>query len=144
MWEWLLNELQKAVKALKVNSSITSVDEDDIVSIVAIYLFQNKTLATKIYNDKNIGLLYKLVRHEIYEQKSKMFFENKMELSWYQRIIAVCEKYDIEPVPANAYKISALLEDTTTSKNFSIAGIVDLLSSNTLPHNLHYENNKNL
>ncbi len=129
MWNWILIELKKAVKAIHLNKNITGVDEDDIVSNVAVYLCLHQDIATEIYTDKKIGYLYKLVKTEIYEQKSKMLFSSKIELSRYQRIIAVCEKYGIEPIPANAYKISALLENG--SANFTISGVIALLSADS-------------
>ena len=135
MWNWILNELQKAVKVLHLNKNITGVSEDDIVSNVVVYLNEHKDIATDIYENKKVGYLYTLVRSEIYNQKAKMLFNNKMELSRYQRIIKVCEQYGIEPIPANAYKISALLEDNYN--NFTISGVISILSANS-PANYGY------
>lgn len=130
MWAWIMDELQKAVKALPINSALVNIDEDDIVQNVVLQLFNAPDLAKDIYDNHKIGLLYTIVKREIYGnygRESKMVFENKMELSRFQRIIAVCKKYNIAPKPENAYKIFALLEDG--SNNFTIAGIVNLLTN---------------
>lgn len=126
MWAWILSELQKAVTALPMDSAITGIDKDDIVSIVILYLCEDQKLAVEIYKNQKIGLLYQLVKCELYEQKSRMFFNNKMELTNYNRIMDVCQKYNIEAKKENAYKISALLEDTTA--NLNITGVISLLS----------------
>lgn len=130
MWAWILKELQKAVKALPFNKTVVGVEREDIVSLVALYLCQNQKLAKDIYEKNNIGLLYRLIKHEIYEQESKACFNGTSALSRYQRIIAVCEKYNIEPVPENAYKISALLNNNFA--DFTILGIATLLSDGAL------------
>ncbi len=127
MWAWILDELRKIVYSLKVNRTITSVDEDDIISEIVLYLCQNQNVAEDIYNNKKISFLYSLARKEIYNQQGQQFFNNKMEFSWWQRIKDVCEKYEIEMRPENAYKISAILEET--SPNFNISGIINLLSA---------------
>ena len=126
MWAWILSELQRITKSLQVNRTITAVDEDDIVAEVLLYLCQNQELAQDIYKNKKIMLLYQLARAEIYNQRAKQFFKNKMELSLWQKIKDVCDKYKIEMRPENAYKISALLEES--SANFNISGIISLLS----------------
>lgn len=126
MWEWILSELRKVVKALPLNDCIVGIEKDDIVSLVTVSLCQNPDMAKRIYENKEIGLLYTLAKKEIYNQRGKMFFENKQEFSRFQRIMAVCEKYDIEPVPSNAYKISAILENGFA--NFTISGVITLLS----------------
>lgn len=129
MWNWILTELKKATKALPLSKNIVAVDRDDIVSDVMLYLLLRPEVAEDIFNRKQIGSLYQLAKFEIYNQNSKLLFENKMELSRYQRIMAICQKYDIEPIPANAYKISALLENG--SANFTISGVYALLSADT-------------
>lgn len=130
MWAWILKELQKAVKALPFNKALVGVEKEDIVSLVALYLCQNQKMAKDIYEKKNIGLLYRLIKHEIFEQESKMCFNGTSAFSRYQRIIALCEKYDIEPIPENAYKISALLNNSFS--DFTISGVVTLLSDGAL------------
>lgn len=130
MWAWILKELQKSVRALSLNSAAIGVEKEDIVSLVIIKLCQNEALAKDIYDNKKKGYLYRLIKQEIYEQSSKDFFDNRMQLSRYQRIIAVCEKYNIEPRPENAYKISALLDNSYA--DFTILGIMTLLSDGAL------------
>lgn len=126
MWTWIMNELQKAVKALPLNKQVVSVEKDDIVQNVALTLLNNPDLAKNIYENKRVGVLYAIAKREIYDNEGTFYFENKMELSRFQRIMAVCKKYDIVPIPENAYKISALLENR--HNNFTISGIVSLLS----------------
>ena len=126
MWEWLMNELKKIVYSLRVNRTIVAVGEDDIVMEIMLYLWQDKDLAEEIYQNKKIGLLYHMAKKEIYECKSKQFFDNKMQFSWWQRVKEVCDKYNIEMRPENAYKVAAILEET--SPNFNISGIASLLS----------------
>ena len=133
MWAWILKELQKAVKALPFNKAVVGVEKEDIVSLVALYLCQNQKMAEDIYENKKISMLYKLAKREIYEQESRQVSSYKMELSRYQRVIAVCEQYGIQPVPENAYKISALLNDTAA--NFTISGVFALLSEDMPIHN---------
>lgn len=136
MWEWIMNELRKVVKALPLNDSIIGVEKDDIVSIVIMYLCQNTDVAKRIYENKEIGFLYTLAKKEIYNQKGKMFFENKQEFSRFQRIMAVCERHGIEPEAKNAYKISALLENGFA--NFTISRVVTLLSQDCpIQHGYH-------
>lgn len=141
MWEWLLAELQKAVKALPLR--VEGVDKDDIVSNVALLLFENNELATDIYKHKKSVLLYKLLKREIYEVKSKRFFDNKMNMSRYQRIIDVCDEYGIEPIPENAYKIVALIDNN--SGNFTISGVITLLSEDIpLKHGYYFRELTNI
>lgn len=124
MWKWILDKLQQAANTIPIY--VTGITRDDIVGNVSLYLCQNKDIAKNIYENKEIGLLYCLVKREIYEINSKIYFKNKMELSRYQRIINLCEEYEIEPEPENAYKISALMNDKFS--NFTISGVAALLS----------------
>lgn len=121
MWQWILDALNKAVKPLKCNKSI----KDDLVSEAAMKLCENQELAKRIYDKKEIGLLYQMLKFELYEMNSKCGFENKVAFSRYLRIMDVCSKYKIEPIPENAYKIAALLDDR--ANNFTISGVRSLL-----------------
>jgi hypothetical protein len=141
MWEWLLREVQKSVKALRVNKALTNADEDEIISAVCYYLCSNQDVAKEIYEGHKIGLLYKLAREEIYEAKSKIYFDNKMDLSRYQRIKAVCEQYGIEPKPENAYKISVLMDNG--SANITVPKIIALLSPNNPANRGYHEERRN-
>lgn len=132
MWQWILENLTRAVKSINLSKNIIAVDKEDIVSNVCLYLCEHQDIAKEIYEHKKIPYLYTLAKREVYEQQSKMFFDNKVELSRYQRIIAVCEKYGIEPKVENAYKISAVLDDQS---NFSITGVMIILSADTPLHN---------
>lgn len=129
MWSWILRELEKAVKATQVNKAVVGMEQEDIVSLAAVRLCQNPKMAKDIYDNKRVGVLYRLVKRVIYEEESKQSCSYKMELSRYQRVLAVCDRYNIEPLPENAYKISALLND---SSNFAISGVFALLSDEVL------------
>lgn len=120
MWEWLMQQLKSAAKSVGNYN-----DKDDIIAEVLLQLLEDKNLATKIYKSKNVGILYAMLKYKQFELNSKYGFENKIALSRYLRIINCCEKYGIEPVPENAYKIVALIEDF--NNNFSIEGVRDLL-----------------
>ncbi|MCM1231608.1 MAG: hypothetical protein NC489_15935 [Ruminococcus flavefaciens] len=124
MWNWIMNELYNACKTVGVSKS-SGAETDDVVQDVCIQLLEKKEYAKEIYDGRKTWLLAKLVKAQIYESKSKLFFENKMELSRYQRIISVCDRYGIEPDPANAYKISAVMNERT----YSIAMIASLLET---------------
>lgn len=120
MWQWILSSLNNAAKPLKCNRSI----KDDLVSEVAMKLCENRELAKRIYDKKEVGLLYQMLKFELYEMNSKCGFDNKVAFSRYLRIIEVCTKHKIEPIPENAYKIVAILDDAT---NFTISGVYNLL-----------------
>lgn len=67
-----------------------------------------------------------MLKFELYEMNtSSKGFDNKMAFSRYLRIIETCTKYKIDPIPDNAYKISAILNDANS--NFSISGVYSLL-----------------
>lgn len=124
MWEWIMNELYTVCKATGISKS-SGTETDDVVQDVCMQLLQRKEYAKEIYENKKTGLLLKLVKAQAYESKSRLFFENKVELSRYQRIVSVCERYGIEPDSANAYKISALMNE----QQYSIAMIASLLEA---------------
>ena len=74
MWEWILNNLTAVVQKMHLSKSISGVEKDDIVSMVIMRLCEDRKLAQQIYDEKKTGLLYRMAKCEIYEQKSKMFF----------------------------------------------------------------------
>lgn len=126
VWMWIMDELRKAVKALPLSKRFVDVEKDDIMQNVALILLNDSKLAKDIYDNKKVGALYTIVRREIYNNEATFFFENKMDFCRFQRIMAVCEKYGIQPILENAYKISALLE--TGNNNFTISGVASLLA----------------
>lgn len=130
MWAWIIKELQKATRSLSLNSSVTGVDKEDIVSLVLMKLCQDEALAKDIYKNERRTYLYRLVKEEVYEQDSKAMFDNKMQFSRYKRVLAVCRKHDIEAVPENAYKISAILDNQYAG--FTIPVVTSLLSTGVL------------
>lgn len=146
MWNWIFSETQKAVKALPFGKNVeyaTASDKDDLVSSVITYLIENPKLAKDIYKNKKIGVLYQLARYEVFEKEREMCCaKNKWELSRYKKIAGVCEKYDIEPIPKNAYKISALLEDK--APDYNISGVAALLAVFPLLCDKNKDNQVNL
>lgn len=122
--------MTRAVRSIPLTKDIASIEKDDVISNVCLYLCEHQDVAKDIYEGKKASSLYQLAKFEIYELRSKMFFNNKAELSQYQRIMAVCEQYRIDPIQKNAYKIAAILND----RNFSISGVAALLSNDTPLH----------
>lgn len=128
MWDWLMEELQKATKALHTKKELVDVDNDDIIQNILLMLLDNQELAQDIYAKRNVGVLYTIVRRELYaEEAVALYFDNKMDLSRFQRIIEACEEYNIEPKSQNAYKVAALLGDD--HNNFTITTVTRLLST---------------
>lgn len=128
MWEWILATLNRAVNACNLNKAkLGYLEKDDIVSNVAYYLCQNVQLAETLYCQHNVTYLYTLVRRELYEQESKTGFANKGELCHYQKIMEVCEQYNIPAIPENAYKISTLID--SDYRYYSIAAVSNILTA---------------
>lgn len=128
MWEWILQELNNAYKSVctgksKINNS--KLNADDIISDVCMILIQNPNFAYEIYIKKKTWLLAKLIRTQLYESHSKIYFDNKTDYSRYQHIIEVCNTYNIAPVSENAYKISAVMNNS----EYGIVRIERLLDS---------------
>ena len=128
MWKWLLEKTERIINTcFRINRNLITLERDDIVQEVMLKLNLDSETAKKIYNEKNTKLLFTIVRSEIYEAESKSNFSNKMELSRFQRILAVCDRYGISPVPENAYKISALIDKGKNQYEFSINSVANLL-----------------
>ena len=127
MWEWILQELNNAYKNVygKSSKNNSKVNADDVISEVCMVLIQNPTFAHEIYIKKKTWLLAKLIRTQIYENYSKVYFDNKTDYSRYQHIIEICNTYNIAPVSENAYKISAVMNNT----EYGINRIERLLNS---------------
>ena len=114
-----MSSLNNAAKHLKCNHFI----KDDLVSEVALKLCEKQELAKRIYENKEVGLLYQMLRFELYQTNSKGF-DNKMAFSQYLRIVDVCTKHQIDAIPDNAYKIAAILDNAT---HFPISRVYNLL-----------------
>lgn len=124
MWNWILDELKTACRITGV-SKHSGTEAEDVISEVCLQLIANPEYAKEIYEGKKTWLLLKLVKAQIYDSKSKLSFDNRTEFSRYQKISLVCEKYGIEPIPENAYKIEAVMD----SGSMSISTIAVILSS---------------
>lgn len=118
MWEWILTTLNKIGSRIKNSEKI-----DDAIQETCMLLLQDDKLAENIYSKKNIALLTKLLHVQLYEQTSKLYFENKVEFVRYQKIYSVCEKYNIQPIPENAYKIAGIIDESP----YSIALVENIL-----------------
>jgi len=128
MWEWIIKNLNKLIKENDINSIKAHLETDDVKSEVCMVLLQDKSMAEAIYQKRNTAYLNKMIKHTIYEMKSRHHFKNKVEFSRFQRIQLVCEKYGIDMIPANAYKISHIMEhDNYSTEEFSIVHIIKIL-----------------
>ncbi len=124
MWSWIIKELYNACQITGINKRI-GIQADDVVQDVCMQLLQNPKYAEEIYENEKAWLLVKLVKSQIYDSESKLYFDNKMDFSRYQKIIAVCDEYGIEPIAENAYKISSIMDNSS----FGIPIVATLLSS---------------
>ena len=133
MWEWLMSKTTEIVKLKYKDNNIRSTNQDDVVQEIMMYLFSNKQFAEKIYNEKSVGMLYRICRSMIYELKSKEVFKDHSERVRYLYILKMCSDYNIEPVAENAYKIAAVIYHSpnisAVSKKsiYTIAAIAKLL-----------------
>ena len=141
-WVWLsqtiynlleYNQYDKALKEVHLSS-------DDIAQDTLCYLVEHKNkkgidLAKQIYENKNIGLLFEIVRKKIDERNGSQFFDTSIDYSRYKRIHAVCLQYNIVEDPRNAYLISHIIND---ARVFSI-DVVERILEKKKPLNLSYE-----
>ena len=111
MWEWLMTKATEIVKSKYKDNNIRSYQRDDVIQEIMVYLFNDKPLAERIYKEKSVGLLYRISKSVMFELKSKSEgrFSNKKMYSKYMCIQKICEKYNISPIPDNAYKIAAAI-----------------------------------
>jgi len=133
MWEWLMQKTTEIVNIKYRTEIILSTSRDDVVQEVMMYLFEDKELAEKIYKEKSVALLYKIVKTVLYKLESKVFFKNHTEKSRYLLVFKVCTEKGIMPIPKNAYKVAAVLQNdkniSTVSKKkiFTIPMIENML-----------------
>ena len=137
MWEWIFTELIKAGKRIMKSPNNDGIELDDVVQEVCLRLIENQDFAEEIYNSQNIGILTKLLKLQMYEQRSNNFFDNKTDFMRYQKILKVCERYCIEPIPQNAYKISEILNDNS----YSISLVESILAKKKVLNYRHFEGN---
>lgn len=123
MWEWLNSTVRELVRLYRINSSLG--DKDDISQEVLMYLNNDIPLAKKIYEEENKCLLYTIIKKIIFRESAKSKGFKRDTLTHYNRIISVCEKYNIEPTPENAYRIAEIINES----NYSIVYVKTVLSS---------------
>ena len=132
MWEWLLQELKKASKDITTNKHYM-IEKDDVVSNVILNLYKKPEVALELYESKSDikPLLICMLKREVYEMKSKYFKSSKSQLARYNVIIKVCKKYNIDPLPENAYKISEIVNSELNSNIYSIARVINIISNDS-------------
>lgn len=108
MWEWIMTKTTEIVRAKYKNESIKGIQRDDVVQEIMMYLFANKELAEKIYEEKSVGLLYSISKNIIFQLGSQGF-KDKLEKLRYIYVQKICEQFGIEPLPKNAYKVAAIV-----------------------------------
>lgn len=134
MWEWLSDNTRAILKGIKFDSRIG--DADDIAQETLTYLFHKPSeVAEGIYRDKNLALLRTIIKKVIFTEAAKMNGIKRMALTYYRTISDVCEKYGIEKIPENAYKISGLL-----GKPFTIPYVISLIESAHQPETYYDDN----
>lgn len=109
MWEWLMTKTTEIVKSKYKDNNIRSYQRDDVIQEIMMYLFNDKPLAEKIYKEKSVGLLYRISKSVMFGLKSEGRFSNKKMYSKYMCVQRMCEKYNISPIPDNAYKVAAVI-----------------------------------
>lgn len=133
MWETLMQKVTVIVKARYKDNNVKSMNRDDVVQEIMMYLFGNKQLAEQIYEKSEWGLLYRICIATIYDLQSRGVFKSKQERHQYCYILHSCDKYDIVPSAENAYKIAAIIYNdpniSAVSKKsiYTIAAIAKLL-----------------
>lgn len=118
MWEWLMANCRHAVSAIGFNKHIiTCTTEDDVIQEVMMQLFEDERLANRIYSEKNIQLLYVITKRTISTLQGRERNQSKAEYHRFRLVESVCDKYNIEPVKENAYKITALIAAEKENEN---------------------------
>jgi hypothetical protein len=126
MYAWFADIAIKTCGVCKINNNIFRDSKiiDDIVQSFLLELSKDKNKTVVLYEKKNVSVVVSMVKRTIYQYYGEIFFKNKMDYSRYQKIEAVCEKYNIPAKPEYAYKISGLMDD-----KLSIPLIITLLES---------------
>ena len=129
MWQWIIEILNRVCGNADVISVKKYADVDDVRSEVYLILLNNPKIAEKIYEEKNIAYLRKLVKRAIYEINSGMHCSNKMYFYRIQKIQEVCQKYHIPMKEENAYKISYVMQyENYSREEYGIKHVSKLLS----------------
>ena len=126
MWEWMYQECSKMLRYYKLSAE----DRDDIIQDTMISLFDSPEIAESIYNNRassGLGLLRKQINYSVVAHSASKLFEDKRDYSAYIKVLDVCNKYNIYPLPENAFKIAPLMDGLP--RYCTIATIESLLSS---------------
>ena len=135
MWEWFVQKTTEIVRMRYTTETIRSTNRDDVVQEVIMYLIENKDYAERIYEQKSVAMLYRVVMNTIYRLKANDSFLDYRQNSLLTIIHQKCDEYNIEPAPQNAYKIVAVLwntmniSDTTKVCVCNISKIEELLKA---------------
>lgn len=119
IWTWFVNECNIMSRYF----GLQKCDAEDLAEDVLLDLLNDKELARRIYERELRGVLSKIVKHKLYAITAKKFFDSKEDYCRYRKITNACDRYAIPALPANAYKIAAVIDD----KNFSIQSVRRLL-----------------
>ena len=127
MWEWLYQECLKIIKRY----NLAKEDKDDIVQEVLLSLFDCPDNAENIYNNRatgGYGLLKKHIKYSVFAHNAAKYFDtSKVDYFAYLEVLNICQQYNIQPTPENAYKIAPLMNGL---RNYStIPSIEHLLYS---------------
>ena len=141
-WKWFFIELKRIFRKTSVNPKCIGNDEnvEDLVQDTILILLKQPNLAEKIYEENNVNLLASIAKKQIFKSRAKLYFSNKEAFSRYQKVLKVCEMYQIEAIPENAYKISGLIEN---NHHLTIA-LVESLLTNVKQRVVDYEKEKEL
>ncbi len=123
MWEWLNKNANELVGIVKIDPFIG--DRDDIVQETMMYLLDNQELAHKIYATKSRSLLFNIMKKVIFRENAKAIGLKRDTLTHLNKVAEICERYKIEKIVDNAYKISGVIDDP----KFSIVYVSTLLSN---------------
>ena len=123
MWEWLNKNANELVGIVKIDPFIG--DRDDIVQETMMYLLDNQELAQKIYATKSRSLLFNIMKKVIFRENAKASGLKRDALTHLNKVTEICERYKIEKIVDNAYKISGVIDDP----KFSIVYVSTLLSN---------------
>lgn len=126
MWEWIFHECERILKFYALSKE----DRDEILQETMVHLFDCPDVAETIYTNrssaKGMGYLKAQINFSVLENRASRFFDNKRDYSAYKKVLLICEKYNIYPLPENAYKIAPLMSEP---RECTIASIEKLLGS---------------
>ena len=122
-WEWLIDKLKMVSYLLKSRSYISEQDIEDITADVLENLARKPEKAKYIAETQNTAYLVKMFKARTQHYVVLEDFDTDKHTDNWFRIKKVCDTYNIEPVPQNAYKIETFIND----KRLTIAVIENIL-----------------